>query len=99
MTPLALRITAFRPADRAERQSGLLGYLVLEIEGLIVLEAVTLRRTRNGTLHLSFPERFDAQGHRHPIVRPRNRDARRGIEKLVFEQLNLAHGAVEDDLC
>lgn len=83
----AVRVVAFTLASSWECRSGLLGYLVLEIEGLIVLEAVTVRRTKRGELTLSFPERIDAQGVRHAIVCPRDRAARHQIEHSVFQQL------------
>jgi DNA-binding cell septation regulator SpoVG len=95
--PTAVRVVAFTLASSWECRSGLLGYLVLELEGLLVLEAVTLRRTKSGTLLLSFPERIDAQGHRHPIVRPRNRAARHHIERAVLAQISISHPQLTEE--
>lgn len=87
-----------RPSARTQR-SGLLAWITVELGDLVRIENITVRRTTTGMLTLSFPERIDAHGVRHAIVCPKNREARRRIEKLVFEQLNLAPEAAEDELC
>lgn len=99
MSDSALRIVSVVQANRSDQRRGLLAFVIVEIDGLLRIAGVAVRRTKRGELTLSFPERIDAQGVRHAIVCPRNREARRHIESLVFEQLNLAQGAVEDELC
>ena len=47
------------------------------------------RRTRDGRLALSFPERRDLAGGSHHYMRPLNDAARRAIEAQVFAALGL----------
>ena len=99
MSAPAVRVASFTPASSQDRRTGLVGYLVIDVHGLLRLQSITVRRTARGKLQLGFPERIDRHGVRHAIACPRNREARRHIESLVFEQLNLVHGTVEDELC
>lgn len=89
MTPLQLRVTAYRLAERIDRQSGLLAYLVLEIDSALRIEDVTLRRTLAGRLTLAFPRRTDRQGTTIDLVHPIGAAARDRIEREVFEQLGI----------
>lgn len=78
-----IRFELARPADR---KRGLLGWVRFHASGLLI-DGVTIRRTRAGRLALSFPVRHDAAGRQHPLIRPRDADARRRIEREVFEAL------------
>ena len=79
-----------RGSDRDIR-SGLLGYLSI-FYGDLALDGLTVRRTANGRLTLSFPERRDARGRRHPYIRPNDDDARQQIERAVFGEAAVAEG-------
>lgn len=76
----------FHPADRAHRATGLLGWLSCEINGLVV-DGITVRRTRQGQLSVSFPKRREAGGRRRTTVRPRDERARAAIEAQVVAAL------------
>jgi len=84
------RVSAIRfsAAPARDVRSGLLGWVSF-ILGDLHLDGVAVRKTRDGRLVLSFPERRDARGNRHPIVRPLDDAARRQIEAEVFTALQL----------
>lgn len=79
-------VVRFVPARAEELERGLLGYVVLRVGGLVV-DGVTVRRTREGRLALAFPVRTDRIGKRHAIVRPWSRAAREDIERQVLARL------------
>ena len=68
---------------------GLLGFVEFTINSAIVLRGIALRRTRNGRLVLSFPERRDRRGRTYDLVRPAHDAARREIQQQVFAALGL----------
>ncbi len=84
---MTLLIRSFSSASTAEINRGLLAWLCLEIDRSRVLDGITLRLTQAGNLTLSFPERCDSNGRRHPYIHPLNDQARRDIERKVFEAL------------
>ena len=77
------------PARERDIQSGLLGYVTCVINGVIRLDGIALRQTRDGRPTLSYPSRSDAGGQRHPFVRPITDAARRELEAQVFGALGL----------
>ncbi len=80
---------AFSSASPRDNELGLLGWVTLEVGGLLLLD-VALRRTRGaGRLALSFPERRDANGRRHSLIRPVDDRARREIERQVLAMVRL----------
>lgn len=79
-------VVRFAPASAKELERGLLGYVVLRVGGLVV-DGVTVRRTREGRLALAFPARTDRLGKRHAIVRPWSQAAREDIERQVLARL------------
>lgn len=70
---------------------GLLGWVSCSY-GHLRLDGIALRRTRDGHLTLSYPERRDAAGRRHPVLRPLDDQARREIEEQVFAALGDLEG-------
>ena len=84
---MTLLIRSFSSASTEERENGLFGWLCLEIDRSRVLDGITLRLTQAGNLTLSFPERCDSNGRRHPYIRPLNDQARRDIERKFFEAI------------
>ena len=88
-----MSLLSFCSSSPRDRETGLLGWVALEVDGLLVVDAVAVRRTRDGRLVLSFPERTDSQGRRHPLVRPLDDAARRAIERQVLAALGLEEGA------
>ncbi len=84
---MTLLIRSFSSASPPEVERGLLAWLCLEVDRSLVLDGITLRLTQAGNLTLSFPERCDSNGRRHPFIRPLNDQVRREIERQVFEAL------------
>jgi hypothetical protein len=82
----------FTPASPADRERGLLGYVSVVLGGLVVIDSICLRRTRDNRLTLSFPEREDGLGRRHPLVRPVDDDARRAIEAAIIAAIGWKQG-------
>ena len=78
----------FTPASADKRSQGLLGWLSLTA-GIWRLDSLTIRRTHDGRLAVSFPVRVDGKGRQHPIVRPLDDRARRMIEREILAQLGL----------
>ncbi len=84
------RVTAvrFSAASRRDVRSGLLGFASFEFAGFR-FDGVAVRRTRDGRLVLSFPERTDKYGKRHETARPVDAASRKSIESAVFVALHL----------
>lgn len=93
MSGLTLTSVGLTTASPTEIRTGLLGWLTVVVNDAILLDGVTLRRTRDGRLALSYPSRTDARGRRHHVVRPIDDAARREIERQVLERLRLAQEA------
>ena len=74
-------------------RGGLIGWVSCVVNGTIHLDGISLRRTLNGRLTLSFPGRRDRAGRRHYYVRPLNERSRRDIEHQVLRAL----GRLEED--
>ena len=72
---------------------GLLGWMTLEIDALLVVDGVALRRTRSGRLALSFPRRTSRRGRQYALVRPRDEIAGRAIEEAVLSALGTSRRA------
>tara|TARA_R110002096_G_scaffold70812_1_gene169536 strand:- start:1 stop:279 length:279 start_codon:yes stop_codon:yes gene_type:complete len=83
--------TWVRGSDKDVR-SGLLGFVSV-FYGDLVLDGITVRRTADGRLTLSFPQRRDGRGRSHPLFRPVDDDARLRIEKAIFDAATIAQGA------
>jgi DNA-binding cell septation regulator SpoVG len=71
-------------------RSGLLAFVQVQY-GAVIID-VTARRTADGRLVLSYPERRDRMGRRHSLVRPIDDAARREIESAVFREATAARG-------
>ena len=83
--------TWVRGSDKDIR-SGLLGFVSV-FYGDLVLDGITVRRTAEGRLTLSFPQRRDGRGRSHPLFRPIDDAARVRIEKAIFDAATIAQGA------
>lgn len=77
----------FVAASRSDTRTGLLGYVSCVVGDLLLLDGITLRRTADGRLTLSYPARRDSAGRQHPYVRPLDDDARRELERQIFAKL------------
>jgi hypothetical protein len=84
----------FTPATDAESRRGLLGWVTCTLNGLVRLRGITLRRTAQGRLAISFPCSCDSVGRRLPYIKPIARHVRREIERQILEALDLQEPAV-----
>ncbi len=76
----------FTPSGAADRDRGLLGYLAFNL-GEVRIDGVALRRTLEGKLTLSYPQRSRGRGRTFPIVRPLNENARVQLEGQILNSL------------
>lgn len=76
-------------SPRAERERGLLGWVSGRLGEHLLIDGIAIRRGLDGRLHLSFPERRDARGISHSIVRPLNSATLERIEGEVFSALGM----------
>ena len=79
----------FTSASREDREAGLIGWVALTVNRSIRLDGLTLRRTLNGRLALSFPSHRDQAGREHPYIRPLDNENRGAIEAQIFAALGL----------
>jgi DNA-binding cell septation regulator SpoVG len=86
MADREFRVRSWVRGSDADIRDGLLGFISVFVGDLIV-DGLTLRRTANGRLALSFPQRQSRSGQRHAIVRPVDDAARRSIEREILGQL------------
>jgi hypothetical protein len=88
--PEHLAVTDFRlvVASLDDRARGLL-FFVSFTYGALRIDGVTVRRTRDGRVVLSFPTRHDRSGRQHALIRPLDDETRRALEAQVFSALDL----------
>jgi DNA-binding cell septation regulator SpoVG len=79
----------FIAASPAEVETGLLGWMSFDVNDLLRLDGVALRKTADDRIVLSFPCRRDRRGKRHALVRPIDDRAREEIERAVLSTLGL----------
>lgn len=77
-----IAITKWTHGSPADLRSGLLAFVQISYGDLLI--DVTARRTDDGRLAISFPERRDSMGRRHSVVRPVDDSARSAIEACIF---------------
>lgn len=90
-------VTGYVIEDRVESprgeqrnvETGLLGYLSLALNGVLVLDGITLRQSADGTRYIAYPSRTDHGGSRHAYIKPLGEGARRTIQDQVFEALGV----------
>jgi DNA-binding cell septation regulator SpoVG len=81
-----VRVRSWVRASDDDVTSGLLGWITIAYGSLLV-DNITLRRTSDGRLALSFPSRTAKNGQKHSIVRPVDNEARIAIERAILGQL------------
>jgi len=93
VTDLAITAIRFTPALEAQARTGLLGWVQCVVAGDLKVSGIAVRRTAEGCVTLSFPERTDASGRRHPVVHPISDAARRAVERQIFGALGVGEDA------
>ena len=91
----ALEITnvTFKSASAEDVKSGLIGWLAFTVNDVLRIDGVSLRRTADNRLTLSYPYRETAAGHEFYAVRPVDDITRRDIEHQVFTALGIQETA------
>jgi len=88
--PVTISDVAFIAASAGDRASGLIGWISCTVGLALRLDGITVRRTADGRVVLSFPARTDRHGHSHPYVRPVDDDSRRDLERRILGELGFA---------
>lgn len=83
---LTLTEVAFTPAPANLRAAGILGFVRLVLNETVVIDELSLRRTRDGRLVLTWPEPRGRLGPRR-IVHPRDEGARVHLEREILDNL------------
>lgn len=86
MSDQLIRVRTWVKASEQDVRTGLLGFLSVTY-GSLVLDGITLRRTADRRLALSFPARVDRAGRRHAFIRPADDAVRQEIERELLWQL------------
>ena len=93
MSTLVVSGVRYSPARPSDVDAGLLGFTSFLLNSEIRVDGVGVRRARDGRLLLSWPARTDADGRRHPYLRPIDDNARRDLEQQVLSALGLRGAA------
>lgn len=72
------------------QHTGLIGWIAATVNGELRVDGLSLRRTLDGRLGVSYPARRDGAGREHPFVRPLSDTARRHVEHQILQALSLA---------
>lgn len=91
MIPAVSRVLLVQ-ATPTEIERGLLGWVSFDLDGVLRVDGVALRRRLDGKPTLSFPCRKGRAGDSHPYLRPLDAQTRAVLERLVFAALNLDGG-------
>ena len=83
----------FKSSNAEEKDGGLIGWVSLVLNGSIKIDGISLRRTADDRLTLSYPTHRDGAGHQHYYVRPLTDVIRREIEHEVFTAMGIDQGA------
>lgn len=88
----ALRVTNVRFTAAAERDAelGLIGYVACVLSPGIRLDGLTVRKTQAGRFMLSFPDRRDGSGRRHPLIWPVDENLRHEFEAQILASVRNA---------
>ena len=79
----------FRPSSEDLERTGLLGWVSCTVNGCMRFNGLSLRRTREGLVNISFPARRDEWGRQHFYFRPLDDATRRTIESQVFAAIGI----------
>ena len=83
---LAITDLAFTPAPGSLRATGLIGWVRIVLNDTVVIDGMTIRRTRQGTTVVSWPEPHN-RGAARRVVRPRDEGARAFLEREILSVL------------
>ena len=86
MSDSTIRLRTWVRGSADDERNGLLGFISVTY-GPWIFDGITLRRTADGRLALSFPSRSDRSGRKHALIRPVDRETREAIERELLGQL------------
>ena len=89
MPDLLITDIRFSAAPATDVACGLLGWVSCVLNGSFHIDGISLRRTVDDRLALSFPARIDRTGQKHFFLRPLDDSARRETEHQIFTALGL----------
>jgi hypothetical protein len=64
-----------------------LAYVSFRISNALLVDGVTVRRTRDNRITLSWPTRSDGAGRRHPLLRPLDDLSRQRLEAQIIKAI------------
>ena len=84
-----IRITDVKCVHAGAKDSatGLLAFVSFKIGDVLFVDGVTVRRTLENKITLSWPCRTDGAGRRHPILKPLDDRARQQLERRILKAL------------
>ena len=85
--PFIVTGATFTPALPADRRGGFIGFAAATINGRLRLESMTVHRTLDGRLTLSFPAKRGGRRTRHFFYRPISNAARRELEHAILQAI------------
>lgn len=86
MSDHSIRLRTWVRGSADDERQGLLGFLSVTY-GPWIFDGITLRRTADGRLAVSFPARSDRSGRKHALIRPIDSETRESIERELLRQL------------
>ena len=75
------------PSTPEEVREGIAAWIRCVIGGLIVIDGIPLRCTRDGQLAITFPACADATTRRHPFIRPTDAAAGEVLVRAIADAL------------
>lgn len=76
-------------APAREKRAGLVGWVTCVVGGELRLDGLSVRRTLDGRLIVSFPSRKTRRGVERPYIAPLDDAAREGIQRQILAALDL----------
>ncbi len=71
----------FTVADAAHQATGILGWIRVTLAGAVVVDGITLRRSLDGILAITWPRKANGR----PVASPASTEARKRIENAILE--------------
>ena len=86
---LVIDAVRFKGAGPVARRNGLIGWVTCRLNGTMLIDGISIRRTIGGRTTISFPARHDDAGRKHFILRPLDEQTRQTIERQILEALGI----------
>lgn len=95
MSEACLQITEVKIKLLEEESNGLLAWASCVVNESLLLDSIAIRRTQEGKLGLSFPEKKSGTGITYPYFRPISRGAREAFEEAILGKLSTIIGGIQ----